>query len=56
MCREIELVIENTLFMKKDIHKYTWMRQDNGRVVNKATMDYMVVSRNVIRRLLDVRA
>ena len=42
-----ELVVRNTLF-KKDIHKYTWMRQDNGRVVNRAMMNDVVVSRNVI--------
>ena len=36
------------MFKKKDIHKYTWIRQDNGRVVHRAMIDYMVVSRNVI--------
>ena len=35
LCVESELVVGNTLFMKKDIHKYTWIRQDNGRVVDK---------------------
>ena len=48
-------MVGNTLFYKKDIDKYTWMRQDKGRVVDRAMMDYMVVSRNVIGRLLDVR-
>ena len=48
-------MVGNTLFNKKDIDKYTWMRQDKGRVVDRAMMDYMVVSRNVIGRLLDVR-
>ena len=31
------------------------MRQDNGRVVDRAMMDYMVVLRNVIGRLMYVR-
>ena len=48
-------MVGNTLLKKKDIHKYTWMRQDNGRVLDGATMDYVVVSRNVMEQLLNVR-
>ena len=44
------------MFKKKDIHKYTWMRNDNERVVDRAMMDYVVVLRKVIGRLLNVRA
>ena len=47
------MVVVNTLF-KKDIHKYTWMRQDIGRVVDRAMMDYVIVLKNIIGRLLDV--
>lgn len=48
------MVVENTLFKNKDIHKYRWVRQDGGRVVDKAIMDYVVVLKNVTGRLLDV--
>jgi len=55
LCVEREMVIGNTLFAKKDIYKYTWVRQEGGRVVDRAMMDYVVVSRKVIGNLLDVR-
>ena len=55
MCIERELVVGNTFFEKKDIHKYTWVRIVEGRVVDKALMDYVLVSRKVLHRLLDVR-
>ena len=29
----------NTLFKYKDIHKYTWMRQNNGKRVDRAMME-----------------
>ena len=55
LCVERDMVVGNTFFKKKDIYKYTWVRQEDGRVVDRALMDYVVVSRNVIGRLLDVR-
>ena len=55
LCVERELTIANTCFRKKNIHKYTWQRQDHGRVVAKALMDYVVISKGKIGRLLDVR-
>ena len=48
-------MIDNTMFKKKDIHKYTWMKQDGGRIVDRAMMDYVVISRDMVGRLLDVR-
>ena len=54
MCIERELVIANTVFKKKDVHKYTWVRVDSGRVVDRALMDYVVVSRRMRGRVLDV--
>ena len=48
-------MVGNTLFKKKDIHKYSWIRQDTGRVVDRTMMSYMVVLRNVVRQLIDVR-
>ena len=55
LCMEQELVIGNTFFKKKDVYKYTWVRNVNGLVVEKAMMDYVVISRNARNRLLDVR-
>ena len=54
LCVERELVIGNT-FKKKEIHTYTWERQDVGRIVDRALMDYVVVSKDMVGRLLDVR-
>ncbi|KAK7907805.1 hypothetical protein WMY93_016417 [Mugilogobius chulae] len=54
MCTEREMVIGNTWFRKKEIHKYTWVRQAGGRVIDKAMMDYVVVSKGACGRLLDV--
>ena len=39
------MVIENTLFEKRDIHKCIWVRQDNEKVVNRAMMDSVVLLR-----------
>ena len=55
LCVEQELVIGNTFFKKKDIHKYTWIRNVNGIVADRALMDYVIISRNARYRLLDVR-
>ena len=54
MCIEKELVIANTVFKKKDIHKYTWVRRAHGRIVDRALMDYVVVSKRVRGRVMDV--
>ena len=54
MCLERELMIANTVFKKKVKHKYTWERVVDGRVVDRALMDYVVVSRRRIGSVLDV--
>ena len=54
ICLEQELVIGNTLFKKKKKNKYTWARVDKGKVVDRALMDYVIVSRKIVRRLRDV--
>merc|ERR1712035_129481 len=54
MCIEKELVIANNVFKKKDIHKYTWVRGAYGRIVDRALMDYVVVSKRVRGRVMDV--
>ena len=54
MCVEREMVVMNTWFEKKNIHKYTWARVSNGIVVERALMDYVLVQRKVSGRILDV--
>ena len=54
LCLEQELLIGNTWFKKKDINKYTWERVERGVMVDRALMDYVIISRNVRHRLLDV--
>ena len=33
LCMERELVVGNTLFKERDIHKYTWVKMAHGAVV-----------------------
>ena len=54
LCLEQELLIGNTWFKKKGINKYTWERVERGVVVDRALMDYLIISRNARDRLLDV--
>ena len=43
MCAEQELVLGNSLFKKKDVYKYMWLRMVEDRVVNRALMDYVLL-------------
>ena len=54
MCIDQELVVGNTFFKKKKKNKYTWARVEGGRVVERALMDYVLVPKKVVGRLLDV--
>ena len=51
LCIERELVIGNTWFKKRDIHKYTWESGVDGQ---RALMDYVLVDRQMKERLVDV--
>ena len=42
MCVEQELAIGNSFFKKKEMNKYTWIRVTNGRVIERALMDYVL--------------
>ena len=54
MCSELELGIGNTYFEKKGINKFTWQRIDNGRVVLRAMVDYVLVEKSILGSLVDV--
>ena len=54
MCAEQELVVGNSWFKKKDVYKYTWLRMAKGRVVDWALMDYVLLPKRMLGRLLDV--
>ena len=45
MCVEQELVIGNSCFKKKWMNKFTWIRVANGRVIERALMDYVLITR-----------
>ena len=55
MCAEQELVVGNSWFKKNYVNKYTWLRMAEGRVVDKALMDYVLLPRPMLGRLLDVK-
>jgi len=54
MCLEQEMIVGNTCFKKKNVNKWTWVRVDHGRVIDRAVMDYIIVPKRLIGRLLDV--
>ena len=54
MCSEMELVEGNTFFRKKGIKKFTRQRIGNGRWVERAMMDYVLVEKSAQGRLVDV--
>ena len=54
MCAEQELVVGNSWF-KKNVYKHTWVRMAEGRVVDKALMDYVLLPRRMFGKLLDVK-
>ena len=51
MCGECEMVVGNTFFKKRMIHKITWVSRIEG---DKALMDYVLISSKDKERLLDV--
>ena len=55
MRSEQELVLGNRWLKKNDVYKYIWLRMAGGRVVDKALMDYVLLPRLMLGRLLDVK-
>ena len=47
--------MNNSLFKKKDVYKYTWLRMAEGRVVDRALMDYVLLIKRMLSHLLDVK-
>ena len=47
MCAEQELLVGNSWFKKNDVNKYTWLRMAEGRVVDKALLDYVLLPRRI---------
>ena len=54
VCVEQELAIGNSFFKKKGINKYTWIRVANGKVIEKALLDYVLITKRMVGRLKDV--
>ena len=54
MCVEKELAVGNSFFRKRNVNKYTWMRVVGGRVVERALMDYILISKRMVGRVKDV--
>ena len=48
------MMIGNVLFKKKLINKYTWMKVANGRIIEKALMDYILIIQRMTGRVKDV--
>ena len=51
MCAGQELLVGNSWFKKKDMCKYTWLRTAEGRVVDRALMDYVLLPKRILGRL-----
>ena len=47
MCAEQELLVGKSWFKKKDVYKYTWLRMAEGKVVNRALMDYVLLPKQM---------
>ena len=46
MCAE--LVVGNSLFKKKGVYKYTWLRTAEERVVYRTLMDYVLLTKRML--------
>ena len=53
-CMQYEMMVCNTLFNKRGVHKYTWVRKVRGEIVESALMDYMCISERYKARVTDV--
>ena len=45
----------NSWFKKNYVFKYTWLRKAEGSAVDKALMDYVLLPRRMLGKLLDLK-
>ena len=38
-----------------DVYKYTWLRMAEGRVLDRELIDYVLLPKRILGRLLDVK-
>lgn len=43
MCLEKGLVVDDSVFKKKKIHKYSWMRVADGRDVDRSLVVFVLI-------------
>ena len=43
-CMQYEMTVCNTLFKKRDVHMYMWVRRVRGEILESALVDYMCIS------------
>ena len=55
MCAEQELVVGNSWFKKNYVYKCTWLRMAEGTLVDNTLVDYVLIPRRMLGRLLDVK-
>ena len=48
-------MVGNSWCTKNDVYKCMWLRIAEARVVDKALMDYVLLPRRMLGRLLDVK-
>ena len=54
MFNDLGLLIGKTCYKKRMIHKYTRERVVKGGIADRAVMDYVMISKDMRGRLLDV--
>ena len=50
MCAQQELVVGNSWLKKNYVYKYTWLRMAEGRVIDRALMDYVLLPKRMLGR------
>ena len=55
MCAQQELVVGDSWLKKKHMYKYTCLRMAEGRVVERALMGYVLLPKQMLGRLLELK-
>ena len=48
------LTVGNSSLKKKTVNNYTWVKVVGGRMVERALMDYMLITKRIIGRVKDI--